>query len=116
MTDYLDTYHMSAKELAKVMMQDVFQETGVTATAGIGANLYLCKVALDIVAKHVSPDEDGVRIAQLDEMDYRRLLWNHRPITDFWRVGRGYARKLEENGIYHGRGGKVFVRKAGRLL
>ncbi len=99
-TDYLDTYHMSAKELAKVMMQDVFQETGVTATAGIGANLYLCKVALDIVAKHVSPDEDGVRIAQLDEMDYRRLLWNHQPITDFWRVGRGYARKLEENGIF----------------
>lgn len=99
-THYLSTYRMSARELAKVMMQEVFQSTGVTATAGIGTNLYLCKVALDIVAKHVTPDEDGVRIAQLDEMDYRRLLWNHRPITDFWRVGRGYARKLEENGIF----------------
>lgn len=99
-THYLNTYRMSARELAKVMMQEVFQSTGVTATAGIGTNLYLCKVALDIVAKHVTPDEDGVRIAQLDEMDYRRLLWNHRPITDFWRVGRGYARKLEENGIF----------------
>lgn len=99
-THYLDTYRMSARELAKVMMQDVFQRTGVTATAGIGDNLYLCKVALDIVAKHVTPDEDGVRIAQLDERNYRRFLWNHRPLTDFWRVGRGYARKLEENGIF----------------
>lgn len=99
-THYLDTYHMSAGELAKAMMQDVLQSTGITATAGIGTNLYLCKVALDIVAKHVMPDRDGVRIAQLDEMDYRRQLWNHRPLTDFWRVGRGYARKLEENGIF----------------
>ncbi|MDE5910239.1 MAG: DNA methylase [Lachnospiraceae bacterium] len=99
-THYLSACRMSARELAKVMMQEVFQSTGVTATAGIGTNLYLCKVALDIVAKHVTPDADGVRIAQLDEMDYRRLLWNHRPITDFWRVGRGYARKLEENGIF----------------
>ena len=82
------------------MIQDVFAETGITATAGIGTNLYLCKVALDIVAKHVKPDRNGVRIAKLDEMSYRRLLWNYRPLTDFWRVGRGYQKKLEENGLY----------------
>ena len=99
-THYLGTYHMSARELAKVMIQEVLRNTGITATAGIGTNLYLCKIALDIVAKHVTPDSDGVRIAQLDEIGYRRLLWKHRPLTDFWRVGRGYARKLEENGLF----------------
>lgn len=82
------------------MMQDVLQATGITATAGIGANLYLCKVAMDIVAKHIEPDQNGARIAELDETSYRRLLWNHRPLTDFWRVGKGYARKLEEHGIF----------------
>ena len=99
-TSYLRTYGMSARELARTMIQDVLAETNITATAGIGTNLYLCKIAMDIVAKHVEPDDDGVHIAQLDEMQYRKLLWNHRPITDFWRVGAGYARKLEENGMY----------------
>ncbi len=99
-TCYLETYRMTARELAKKMIRKVWEETGITAAAGIGTNLYLCKVAMDIVAKHVEPDEDGVCIAELDEMEYRRLLWNHRPITDFWRVGKGYARKLEENGIF----------------
>ena len=82
------------------MIQDVLKTTGITATAGIGTNMYLCKIAMDIVAKHIEPDKDGVRIAELDEMSYRRKLWNHRPITDFWRVGRGYAKKLEEHGLY----------------
>lgn len=99
-TSYLRTYGMSARELARTMIQDVLAETNITATAGIGTNLYLCKIAMDIVAKHVEPDDDGVRMAQLDEMQYRKLLWNHRPLTDFWRVGAGYARKLEENGMY----------------
>lgn len=99
-TAYLNTYGISARELAKKMIQTVLKETGITATAGIGTNLYLCKVAMDIVAKHVDADQDGVRIAQLDEMSYRRLLWDHKPITDFWRVGRGYAKKLAEHGIY----------------
>lgn len=99
-THYLETYRLSARELTKKMVQDIFRETGITATAGIGTNLYLCKIAMDIVAKRTTPDLDGVRIAQLDEMTYRRLLWNYRPLTDFWRVGRGYARKLEENGIF----------------
>lgn len=99
-TSYLRTYGMNARELARTMIQDVLAETNITATAGIGTNLYLCKIAMDIVAKHVEPDDDGVRIAQLDEMQYRKLLWNHRPLTDFWRVGAGYARKLEENGMY----------------
>ena len=85
---YLKTYQMSARELAEKMIRDVLKETGVTATAGIGTNLYLCKVAMDIVAKHVTPDANGVRIAELDEMSYRRLLWDHRPLTDFWRGGR----------------------------
>lgn len=97
---YLSTYSLSAKELASKIIQDVFARTGITATAGIGTNLYLCKVALDIVAKHVSPDKNGVRIAELDEMKYRELLWDHRPITDFWRVGNGYARKLAEHGMF----------------
>ena len=99
-TDYLGTYKMTARELAVKMMRTVKEETGITATAGIGTNLYLCKVAMDIVAKHATPDEDGARIAQLDEMSYRRLLWNHKPLTDFWRVGQGYARKLNEYGMY----------------
>lgn len=99
-THYLATYGMTARELAMTMIQDVLQTTGITATAGIGTNLYLCKIAMDIVAKHIEPDRDGVRIAELDEMSYRRLLWSHRPLTDFWRVGKGYARKLEQNGLY----------------
>ena len=99
-THYLDTYRMTPKELAAKIMQDVLDSTGITATAGIGTNLYLCKVAMDIVAKHVEPDRNGVRIAELDEMTYRRLLWNHRPLTDFWRVGRGYQKKLESVGLF----------------
>ena len=99
-TTYLKTYKMSARELALKMIKDVQKETGVTATAGIGTNMYLCKVAMDIVAKKIPPDKDGVRIAKLDEMSYRRLLWNHAPLTDFWRVGRGYAKKLAENGLF----------------
>ena len=91
---------MTPREFAKTVMQDVLKTTGITATAGIGTNLYLAKVAMDIVAKHTEPDAEGVRIASLDEMSYRRLLWGHRPLTDFWRVGRGYAKKLEENGLY----------------
>ena len=99
-TNYLQTYRMTACELAKVMISDVLHTTGITATAGIGSNLYLCKVAMDIMAKHVQPDKDGVRIAELDEMSYREQLWAHRPLTDFWRIGRGYAKKLEAIGIY----------------
>lgn len=99
-TDYLNTYGMTAKELASRMIQDVKKHIGITATAGIGSNLYLSKIAMDIMAKHVEPDENGVRIAELDEMSYRRRLWNHQPLTDFWRVGAGYARKLHENGLY----------------
>ena len=99
-TNYLQTYRMTARELTKVMISDVLHTTGITATAGIGSNLYLCKVAMDIMAKHVQPDKDGVRIAELDEMSYREQLWAHRPLTDFWRVGRGYAKKLEAIGIY----------------
>ncbi len=99
-TAYLNTYHMTAQELASKMVADVLAKTGITATAGIGTNLYLCKIAMDIVAKHAKPDANGVRIASLDEMSYRRLLWEHRPLTDFWRVGRGIARRLEEVGLF----------------
>ena len=99
-THYLSTYNMTAHELAMTMIQDILDTTGITATAGIGTNLYLCKIAMDIVAKHIEPDKNGVRIAELDEMSYRRLLWNHRPITDFWRVGRGYSNKLEKIRLY----------------
>ena len=99
-TSYLNVYHMTARELAMMMIRDVLKTTGITATAGIGTNLYLCKIAMDIVAKHIVPDEDGVRIAELDEMAYRRKLWSHKPITDFWRVGQGYAKKLAEYGLY----------------
>lgn len=99
-TDYLKTANLSAKEFATKMIQDVLQTVGITATAGIGTNLYLCKIAMDIVAKHIPADKDGVRIAELDEMTYRQILWTHKPLTDFWRVGRGYAKKLEEIGLY----------------
>ena len=99
-TDYLNTYKLSAHDLAMKLILDVLETTGITATAGIGTNLYLSKIAMDIVAKHIEPNKDGVRIARLDEMSYRKLLWNHRPLTDFWRVGKGYAKKLEEYGLY----------------
>ena len=99
-TDYLPTYGLTPEELARKMIYDVLEATGITATAGIGTNLYMAKVAMDIVAKHMEPDASGVRIATLDEMSYRRLLWTHRPLTDFWRVGPGYARKLEEHGLF----------------
>lgn len=98
-TNYLGTYKVSAHELARRMIAHVLRETGITATAGIGTNLYLCKVAMDIVAKHIPADKDGVRIAELDEMSYRQKLWDHRPLTDFWRVGRGIAHKLEACGM-----------------
>ncbi len=97
---YLKTYGMTARELAVKMIKDVLEQTGVTATAGIGTNLYLCKIAMDIVAKKMPADKDGVRIAELDEMSYRRELWHHRPLTDFWRIGKGYAAKLESQGLY----------------
>ena len=99
-THYLSTYRMSAHELAMTMIREVLYTTGITATAGIGTNLFLAKVAMDIVAKHVPADKDGVRIAELDEMKYRELLWCHRPLTDFWRVGHGYSSKLEKLGLY----------------
>ena len=99
-THYLNTYKMTAKELTTKVIQDVYKTKGITATAGIGTNLYLCKIAMDIGAKHVKEDKNGVRICELDEMNYRRLLWNHRPLTDFWRVGKGYAKRLESKRIY----------------
>ena len=99
-TDYLKAYEMTARQLTQKIIQDIYDTTGITATAGIGSNLYLCKIAMDIMAKHEKPDENGVRIAELDELTYRKNLWSHTPITDFWRVGRGYARKLERCGIF----------------
>lgn len=99
-TNYLDTYKMTARELTRTIILDILKTTGITAAAGMGPNLYLAKVAMDIGAKHVPADEYGVRIAQLDEMSYRRQLWTHRPLTDFWRVGKGYANKLEAHGMY----------------
>ena len=98
-THYLRTYKMSAHELAMTMIRDVLQTTGITATAGIGTNLYLCKIAMDIVAKHIPADKNGVRIAELTEQSYREQLWAHTPITDFWRVGHGIAKRLERLGI-----------------
>lgn len=98
-TKYLKSYGQNAHQLTMTIIRDVLKNTGITATAGIGTNMYLAKVAMDIVAKHIPANEDGVRIAKLDEKDYRRRLWNHRPITDFWRVGRGIAEKLEQYGI-----------------
>ncbi len=99
-TPYLKNYKMTARELATKIIKEVLAETGVTATVGIGTNLYLAKVAMDIVAKHEEPDEDGVRIAELDEMSYRQKLWEHKPLTDFWRVGKGYAKRLESAGLH----------------
>ncbi len=99
-TPYLKIYHMTARELAMTMIREVLKSTGITATAGIGTNLYLAKIAMDIEAKHIPADKDGVRIAELDERSYREKLWCHQPLTDFWRVGRGIARKLEAHGMY----------------
>ena len=99
-TQYLKVYGLTARELAMRMIKDVLSQTGITATAGIGTNLYLAKVAMDIVAKHLPADADGVRIAELDEMSYRHTLWSHTPITDFWRVGHGYAKRLEHCGLF----------------
>ena len=99
-TNYLRTYKMTARELADVMIRDVLSQTGITATAGIGTNLYLAKVAMDIVAKHIEADRDGVRIAELNERTYRERLWSHRPITDFWRVGGGISKRLESCGMF----------------
>ena len=98
-TNYLGIYKLSPRELAAKMIQEVLENTGITATAGIGTNLFLCKVAMDIVAKHIPADKNGVRIAELDEMIFRHKLWTHRPLTDFWRVGKGYAKKLESYGM-----------------
>ena len=99
-TNYLKSYRLTAREYAMEIILDILNTTGITATAGIGTNLYLAKIAMDIVAKHVRPDKNGVRIAKLNEMSYRHLLWDHRPLTDFWRVGRGYAKKLEQHGLF----------------
>lgn len=100
LTSYLKPSGKTAREFTSMMIADVLKTTGITAAAGIGTNLYLAKIAMDIEAKHAEPDENGVRIAELTEMSYRQKLWNHRPLTDFWRVGHGYASKLEKNGIY----------------
>ena len=99
-TSYLRLYRKSAHELARDMIRAVLQKTGITATAGIGTNLYLAKIAMDIVAKHVEADSDGVRLAELDEISYRKLLWEHRPLTDFWRIGPGIAERLAGKGLY----------------
>ena len=99
-THYLQIYKMRASELITKVIQDVYDNTGITATGGMGTNLYLCKVAMDIVAKHTKENKNGVRIAGLDEKTYRKLLWEHRPLTDFWRVGKGYAKKLEKHNMY----------------
>ena len=99
-TDYLNTYKLSAHDLAMKIILDVIETTGITATAGIGTNLFLCKVAMDIVAKHIPADANGVRIAELDEMSYRKTMRSHQPLTDFWRVGHGYAKKLQEHGMF----------------
>lgn len=99
-TSYLKTYKISAQQLAMRMIREVLYTTGITATAGIGTNLFLAKIAMDIVAKHMEPDENGVRMAELDEMSFRRILWGHKPLTDFWRIGPGIARKLEQNGMF----------------
>ena len=100
LTHYLGTAKMNAHDFARMLIKDVLATTGITATAGIGTNMYLAKIAMDITAKHIPADKDGVRIAELDEMSYRSKLWSHRPLTDFWRVGKGYATKLEANGMY----------------
>lgn len=99
-TDYLKLYHLNAHDFVMKLIQEVLKETGITATAGIGTNMFLCKCAMDIVAKHIPADQNGVRICELDEMSFRRELWTHRPLTDFWRIGRGIAKRLENEGIY----------------
>ncbi len=99
-SSYLSTYKMTPRELAMKIIRDVLKETGITATVGLGTNMYLAKIAMDIVAKKMPPDENGVRIASLDETKYRHELWTHRPLTDFWRIGKGISKKLESNGIY----------------
>jgi len=99
-TNYLKTYHLTAKELAITMIRDVLYTTSITATVGIGTNLYLAKIAMDIVAKHAKPDKDGVRMAELNEQSYRELLWCHKPLTDFWRVGKGIAKRMEAIGCF----------------
>lgn len=99
-TSYLKSSGMSGHDFARMLIKDVLKTTGITATAGVGSNLYLAKIAMDIVAKKMPADKDGVRVAELDEMTYRRELWDHRPLTDFWRVGKGFAKTLEENGLY----------------
>lgn len=99
-THYLQTYKCTPRELATKVIQNVLDETGITATCGIGTNMYLCKIAMDIVAKHCEPDKNGVRIAGLDELAYRKYLWNHKPLTDFWRVGNGISKKLEKHGMF----------------
>ena len=119
-TAYLRTYGMTAKELAAKMIRDVLEQTGITAAAGIGTNLYLCKIAMDIMAKRVQPDKNGVRIASLDELSYRKQLWDHRPLTDFWRVGRGYMKNLlkadDSTADSDGRYCEVFRGNSGRFL
>ena len=100
LTNYLKLYKTTPEELVSKMITEVYNKTGITATGGVGTNLYLAKVAMDIMAKHTKPNKDGVRIFYLDTLSYRKLLWNHRPLTDFWRVGKGYAKKLEENGLW----------------
>lgn len=99
-TAYLPLYGLSARDFARKLMSAVLQETGITATAGIGPNLFLCKVAMDVEAKHLKPDQNGARIAELTEQSFREKMWSHRPLTDFWRVGKGYAKKLEANGMF----------------
>ena len=99
-TNYLKCYKLSPKDLITKIIKDVYERTGITATAGIGTNLFLAKVAMDVVAKHITPNKFGVRIAELNEMSYRKMLWNHRPITDIWRVGKGISKRLEKYGIY----------------
>ena len=98
-TPYLKMYNMTSLELTRKIIKEVYDKTGITATAGIGTNMYLAKVAMDIVAKHMEPDENGARVAELDEMSYREKLWSHTPITDFWRVGKGIAKRLESAGL-----------------
>ena len=100
LTNYLNLYKCSPEELVSKMIMEVYNKTGITATGGVGTNLYLSKIAMDIMAKHTKPNKDGVRIFYLDEIKYRKLLWNHVPLTDFWRVGKGYAKKLNENNMY----------------
>ena len=99
-TNYLNTYKLDGREFARRIILDILETTGITAAAGVGTNMYLAKIAMDISAKHIPADEYGVRVAELDEMSYRRTLWTHQPITDFWRVGKGYASKLAANGMY----------------